>query len=227
MTPDTRADLGYGGPAPARRETAREALAHLLRTRLGIDFDPADVSHGRAGYMALVGEDRHFVLEAPPHPMFPPDLMLLSFRCSVCRSWHYAKLDRRQRRRGGQDRRRTRAHPPAACGDEGVTGRGTASELRRNAAARLAEIAGYDERFSIEATLERRSSVQVLIRKALRASIGDELLTGEIRELAAIVGGKAWVLDDAIHDETGLPEPTPTEALSVAEFEEIVERELT
>jgi len=100
-----------------------------------------------------------------------------------------------------------------------------ATELRQNAVARLAEIAGYDERLSIDGTLARRDAVQVLIRQALRASAADELLLGEVRELAAIAGGKAWVLDDAIH-ETGLPEPTPTERVSLAEFQSIIDREL-
>lgn len=101
----------------------------------------------------------------------------------------------------------------------------SAAELRRQAVRRMADVAGYDERLNVELTLARPKAVQILIRQACRASYGDELLYGEVRELAAIAGGKAWILDDAIHVR-GMPEPTPDAAMSLEEWNSVIEEEL-
>ena len=103
----------------------------------------------------------------------------------------------------------------------------SASELRREAVRRLAFVAGYDERLDVEATLARRPAVDVLVRQALRAAADDELLLDEIRELAPIAGGRAWVLDDALHEARALPEPTPDPTLTLAELEATIKEVLS
>jgi hypothetical protein len=95
----------------------------------------------------------------------------------------------------------------------------TAREARAGAVARLAAIAGYDERFSVQRTLGRgKQSIDVLIRQALRASRNDELLLSEVRELSAVALGRAEALDDTIH-AGGLPEATQVQ-FTVEEVEE-------
>jgi len=102
----------------------------------------------------------------------------------------------------------------------------TATEMRHDAVARLAEIAGYDERLDVDKTLARKQAVEVLIRQALRKATGDELMLGEVRELGGVALGRAWLLDDAIH-ERGLPEATPATArMTLEEFDQVVEEAL-
>ncbi len=80
-----------------------------------------------------------------------------------------------------------------------------AKDLRREAIARLAELAGYDERLDVDKTLARRPAVKVLCRQALKASVGDQLLLSEVRELDRIVAGGAHDLIDAVLAH-GMPE---------------------
>jgi len=101
----------------------------------------------------------------------------------------------------------------------------TATEVRHDAVARLGEIAGYDERLDVAQVLARKQSVLVLHRQALRAAGTDELLRGEVNELLGIAQGKAWLLDDAIHAR-GLPEPTPTERMSLEDLDRVIQKEL-
>lgn len=85
---------------------------------------------------------------------------------------------------------------------------GPSTQLRLDAVARLGEIAGYPT-LNLDLTLSRTDSVQVLCRQALRAAVGDELLIDEVRRLAPLVGGRAWVLDDAVLEGGHLPARTP------------------
>lgn len=86
----------------------------------------------------------------------------------------------------------------------------SAAQLRRDAVARIAEIAGYDlDRLNVDLVLARGDSLQVLVRQALRKATGDQLLLEEIALLFPIGRGQAVALDDAIHQH-GLPQPTPT-----------------
>lgn len=96
----------------------------------------------------------------------------------------------------------------------------SARVLRKQAVARLAEIAGYDERFSIEATLARPRSIDVLHRQALRKATGDVSLLDEVNGLYDVAKGYAAALDDAIHED-GLPEPTAVQ-ITPDEFEQAV-----
>jgi len=112
---------------------------------------------------------------------------------------------------------------------------GRASEMRKNAVARLAEIAGYDH-LDVEATLARRNAVEILIRQALHCAstslprstyarirplpgeVRDELLMAEVRELGGVALGRAWLLDDAVI-AGGLSEPTEIQ-MTVDEVEQ-------
>lgn len=85
----------------------------------------------------------------------------------------------------------------------------SAAQMRREAVARLAEIAGYDHRLDVGLTLARSEALQVLVRQALKAAAGDQLLLEEVRMLHPVGRGDAVALDDAIHQH-GLPEATPT-----------------
>jgi hypothetical protein len=84
----------------------------------------------------------------------------------------------------------------------------SAAQLRRDAVRRIGDIAGYDDRLDVALTIARPNALHVLVRQALKAAAGDELLLDEVRALFPIGAGKADHLDDAIHVH-GLPEPTP------------------
>lgn len=75
----------------------------------------------------------------------------------------------------------------------------TAAQVRRDAVARLGEIAGYDERLDVDLTLARPDALQMLVRQALRAAIGNDELLDEIRTLHPIGRDRASAVIDAQH----------------------------
>lgn len=98
----------------------------------------------------------------------------------------------------------------------------TAAGLRHAAVRRLGDVAGYDERLDIGLTLARPRAVEILYRQALRKARGDELLVEEVEKLVNVARGRPAALDDALHELNGLPERTPTQSMSLDEFEQTV-----
>ena len=73
----------------------------------------------------------------------------------------------------------------------------TAAQVRRDAVARLGDIAGYDDRLDVDLTLARPDALQMLVRQALREASGDDELLDEIRTLFPIGRDRASAVIDA------------------------------
>lgn len=87
----------------------------------------------------------------------------------------------------------------------------SAAQLRRDAVARIGQIAGYDDRLDVDLTIAR-GSLQVLARQALRAAAGDEGLLDEVRDLARLVGRDVVPIVDATHEGVDVHDPATEDA---------------
>jgi hypothetical protein len=85
----------------------------------------------------------------------------------------------------------------------------SAAQLRREAVARIGDIAGFPSPpMDVDLVLARPHNLRWLIRRALGEASPDRLLLEEVALLAPVAQGHAHALDDAIHQH-GLPQRTP------------------
>lgn len=114
--------------------TQAEALVELMRRRLGLEVDLADVKELRGAGTVVKHGDLHFRLTLPSAPIFGPSLQLMTFYCSTCRAWLPAKVEVRSI----EDVSARIAHHAAAHGDVVEAEYGTCSHAVPNTCPKCA-----------------------------------------------------------------------------------------
>lgn len=94
----------------------------------------------------------------------------------------------------------------------------TAKEMRRDAVARLVEICEPNN-YDVDLIIARPRFIGVLWRKAFVAAGDNELLRGEVRELASLLDSNVALIDAVFAH--GMPVRTP-EPMSFDDFQTIV-----